>query len=312
MKKLTKFSLTFILLFFLFSLFSNLALASLTISRGGKVGVGWSVLSEDAEDNGNGKSEEEREAKREEVRMMLQEKLEDKENRKLNITSNNGKLSVKVENEDEEEDEGSEEGTENEDEELDLEDELEVQEATGEGKIKIKARNNHLYVERNRVAARTNFPLSLDLDTNELIVTTPAGTKRVAVLPDVAIRNMIANGVITNVLGGEDETPDGDDNEATDSGEIDNGEDATESGDFEDNEEATQSGETQVPEEEIALVVEDGNVLYEINGESQQVFLGLFQVKIKKTLFVSAENGELVRVDESLMQRLLDLFSVNP
>ena len=49
---------------------------------------------------------------------------------------------------------------------------------------------------RNRVRARTNFLLSVDLNTNELIVTTPNGVKRVTVLPDQAIANLLANDVI--------------------------------------------------------------------------------------------------------------------
>lgn len=89
-----------------------------------------------------------------------------------------------------------------EDEEIEIEpdeDDDKINIATGSG-------DGEMVFSRNRVRARTNFPLSVDLNTNELIVTTPAGVKRVAVLPDQAIANLLANNVIDRVDSPETET----------------------------------------------------------------------------------------------------------
>lgn len=52
---------------------------------------------------------------------------------------------------------------------------------------------------KSGVGATTTFPLSLDVSTNQLMVTTPTGTKNVTVLPDQAVNNLITQGTITSV-----------------------------------------------------------------------------------------------------------------
>jgi len=56
-----------------------------------------------------------------------------------------------------------------------------------------------MVISRNEIRARTHFPLSVDPETNELIVTTPAGEKRVTVLPDQAVKNLTERGLIDRV-----------------------------------------------------------------------------------------------------------------
>ncbi len=109
---------------------------------------------------------------------------------KLKLKTEAGILKLEAETEDEN-DEDVELGEE-EDNEIEIEpdeDEDKIRVATGSGE-------GQMVISRNRVRARTNFPLSVDLATNELIVTTPNGVKRVAVLPDQAIANLLANDVI--------------------------------------------------------------------------------------------------------------------
>lgn len=118
------------------------------------------------------------------------------ENRKLKIKFENGKFRV--------EHEGSGSG-ELDDEDIDeLEDEIE-QEFEDEG-IEIASSSGGLLIKKNKRKALTRFPLSINPETNELVVTTPAGQKTVTVLPDQAVENMLSNSVLSGIDedGGEE------------------------------------------------------------------------------------------------------------
>ncbi|KKU03988.1 MAG: hypothetical protein UX88_C0011G0014 [Candidatus Woesebacteria bacterium GW2011_GWC2_47_16] len=81
--------------------------------------------------------------------------------------------------------------------ELEEEEELEVESGTETAKIKIKVKkvNNRFVFMTREIEAETDFPLSVNPQTNELVVTTPAGEKVVTILPDQAVTNMLANNV---------------------------------------------------------------------------------------------------------------------
>ncbi|MBI3251512.1 MAG: hypothetical protein HYZ62_01215, partial [Candidatus Andersenbacteria bacterium] len=68
--------------------------------------------------------------------------------------------------------------------------------------LRIRALQSKAIVERLNVQALTDLPLSVDLNTNILTVTTPAGEKQVTVLPDQAVQNMLAANAIDR-LGGQ-------------------------------------------------------------------------------------------------------------
>lgn len=187
----------------------------------------------------------------------------------------------------------------------------------GEEPVIVKAQNNAAFVIRNKLAAQTNFPLMVNLDTNELIVNTPKGSKIVTVLPDAAVANMLAANVLDQ-LGGkggflwqqsqptpaatvsatptlvEEPTP-----TATDSGEPT----------------ATPSGEPtpiveSLEDTPIRLVLTDEGVLaYEIDGIKIKRFLGIFKVKLNRVVFVSAETGELLVIQQKFLTRILDILS---
>jgi len=211
---------------------------------------------------------------------------------------------------------------ENDEEVEDSEEPEEQDEIQGET-VTFKAQNNSAFVITNKLAAQTNFPLMVNLDTNELIVNTPKGSKIVTVLPDAAVANMLAANVLDQ-LGGkggllwlqsqitptatvsatptatvsatpvEEPTP-----TATDSGEPT----------------ATPSGEPTVAVESledtpIKLILTDEGVLaYEINGIKIKRFLGIFKVKLNRLVFVSAETGELLFIQQNLLTRILDTLS---
>ncbi|MBI4097380.1 MAG: hypothetical protein HY428_03115 [Candidatus Levybacteria bacterium] len=145
--------------------------------------------------------------------------------------------------------------------------------------IKVEtAGDNEFLVLRNTTGALTNFPISLDLATNALIINTTAGQKTVAILPDIAVQNLLAANIIDQ-LG----------NQALQN-EVSN---------------------NTLPKIDrlITLGEQNGIPIYEINGFDNQRLLGLIPVIVEKDVTVSAETGEVVATQESLVNRVLDLVS---
>ena len=164
---------------------------------------------------------------------------------------------------------------------------LEVQEATGEASPSVKPGRK----------IRTNFPITVNPLTNEKTVTTPGGIK-VIILPEVAIQNMIRAGFPV-VLPPEPSPIPSSSPEATPS--------ATPEGTPSGTPEATTSA--LVDESGILLTQVGGQLVYEIPSIKQQKFLGLVSVKIKVKGYVSAENGEIVKLQKSLFDNVLDFLS---
>lgn len=150
--------------------------------------------------------------------------------------------------------------------EFENETEFEVAEGTEEAKIKIASREGRFRFFERRFGAETEFPVSVNKTTHELTITTPAGVRTVAILPDSAVENMLAENVIDRVLGV-------------------NG---------------------QIVEVKVGP---DGTLIYEIQGAKDEKFLGLLGVAIPRTLEVSTQNGQLLTVNQSLIDRFLDLIS---
>lgn len=234
------------------------------------------MLSDENSEKGDKAGEDEikgEDKDQEKTRVEFENEL--KKEKKIKLEAKNGKIKVEVEDENEKEENS----------EIELEGELEIEDGTVSGKLKIKSEEESLLVIKNSVAARSIFPLSLELSSNELIVNTPSGVKRVAILPDLAVRNMILEGVVTNVAGFEEE------------GEVE--QEATESAGVK----GKVKGEIEISTDQ------DGRLVYEMQGERFEVFLGIFPVRVKKKIVVSAETGELLRVDQTLIQRIIDFLS---
>lgn len=83
------------------------------------------------------------------------------------------------------------------------ESEIEVKDGTNEVKIKVRSGKNkfEFQQEGTKISVESNFPLSVNPDTKELTVTTPAGSRVVAILPQQAVDNMLANGMVTTTTG---------------------------------------------------------------------------------------------------------------
>lgn len=157
-----------------------------------------------------------------------------------------------------------------------------IDERADKRQVRVRAAGEKFVITEASISATTRFPLSVNLETNELTVTTPAGSRVVAVLPDQAVRNMLAANVIDQV-GGLAFTQDVE-------------------------KVATEAGTTlgQI----IELTTTRAGVLaYEIPGTKQEKLLGFLPVTINKTVIVSAETSELLGVQEPLLTQLLDIIS---
>lgn len=132
------------------------------------------------------------------------------------------------------------------------------------------ASGNRLRIRRGLFEAETHFPLSINPTTNTLTVTTPAGEKDVAVLPDQAVENLLRNRLIDRIASGSaEENPTG-----------------------------------------IKLGLLGNNPVFQILGVDEQKLLGFIPISINKVSFVSAENGQIIKVDATFLNRLLDFLSI--
>lgn len=137
--------------------------------------------------------------------------------------------------------------------------------------------NNRLAVAHNQVAVVTDFPLSINVETKELIVTTPSGQKVVTVLPEQAVENLLA----TNIINTVETSP-------TDS--------------------FTQ-GQLGALSGVVKLEIRNDEVIYKVNGTKTYRMLGFIPVTTPVTALVSAENGTTVAKQQSLLANVIDLLS---
>lgn len=186
---------------------------------------------------------------------------------RIEVKREGDRVVTRVKNEDDEEVELEEEELE------ELRDEAE--EGLEEEGVRIATGEAQPVLVQDGRRVRTNFPLSVSA-TGELMVTTPAGTKVVAVLPRQAVNNMLTAGILTRV------------EEGVVAGEATSGA-------------AVQGG--------IELTKVNNTPVYVITGVRQQNFLGLVPVAIKIKTVVSAENGQLLDVQQGILARALDLLS---
>ncbi len=134
---------------------------------------------------------------------------------------------------------------------------------------------NEFEITNKNTRAITNFPLSVDTATNMLSVTTPNGTKDVAVLPDQAVQNLIAHNVIDQV---SQTTP------------------------------STTGAQLAL----VQLRLYGNNPVFQVTGTDNKNLFGFIPITINRTALVSAQTGQVVTVNESILSKIFDLFSVQP
>lgn len=133
-------------------------------------------------------------------------------------------------------------------------------------------------VQKGVAGAITELPISVDLATNTVFVTTPTGQKTITVLPEQAIQNLIAANIV-NRLGGRAIVNEAENNNLTSVSQL------------------------------IALGEKNDIPVYEINGISDQKLLGFIPVQIEKDLTVSAATGNVLSSNIPFGSRILDLLS---
>lgn len=187
---------------------------------------------------------------------------------KLKYEVKNGAIKLKAENE-----QGQE--VELEDEELE-EVEHEIKDKLEEKGIKISTGSGKPILLKNNVAALTDFPLSVDVGTNQLIVTTPGGQKVVTVLPDQAVQNLLATNIINKIEQISDT------NLTSELGNL--------------------SGV-------VKLEIRNNEVVYKVKGTKKHNLLGFIPIYTAKTVFASTGQGQPVAQEQTLLANIIDLLS---
>ncbi|MDP3733355.1 MAG: hypothetical protein Q8Q91_02320, partial [Candidatus Daviesbacteria bacterium] len=136
--------------------------------------------------------------------------------------------------------------------------------------VKIATAPGQIALVNKKVGALSKFPLSIDPKTRQLTVTTPAGVKVVAVLPQAAIDNMLAAHIMDDVIS-----------------------------------EKANNSLASIPDL-VKLEVENGVLGYKVKGTKTHKLLGFIPIKSKVETFVSAENGQVVKTSQSFLGRILN------
>ncbi|MEK7182906.1 MAG: hypothetical protein AAB694_02005 [Patescibacteria group bacterium] len=160
-----------------------------------------------------------------------------------------------------------------------------VREREEEQEIRIRARNGRIEIRQRGVGALTNFPVNVNPETNELTVTTPSGTKVVAILPSVAVANILQSNIMDRILTSLTPSP----SPATSPEPTS----------------ASEAGELEEVEQEIELEEEGGVVVFKIRGIKDARFLNIFPTQTPVTALVSAQTGEVLSL---VRPWFLDLF----
>lgn len=136
--------------------------------------------------------------------------------------------------------------------------------------VKIATAPGQIALVNKRVGALSSFPLSVNPTTRQLTITTPAGSKVVAVLPEKAINNMLAAHIMDDVVS-----------------------------------EKVNNSLASVPKL-VKLEIKNGVLGYQVKGTKTHKLLGLIPIKTAVATFVSSENGQVVETSQSLLGRILN------
>ncbi len=160
---------------------------------------------------------------------------------------------------------------------LEAEDEAKVENELEQEGIKVSSSSGNLVIAKNKFAAKINFPLSVDPNTKQLIVTTPAGQKAVTILPDQAVQNLLTRSILSEI-GNQEVSAD----LTNKLGSLDG---------------------------VVQLESKDNEVVYKVDGLKTRKLLGLIPVTVPATAYVSAQTGSVTSLNQSVLANLLDLLS---
>lgn len=122
--------------------------------------------------------------------------------------------------------------------------------------------------------AETEFPVTVNLASKMLSVGTPLGQKDLNVLPNQAVKNAFDQKIIDRVS----------------------------------DKSITGNGDTQLQLVQLRLF--ENKPVFEVQGIDDKKLFGFLPVAIQKTTLISAETGQLVKTNEDIANKLLDIFSL--
>jgi len=189
-----------------------------------------------------------------------------------------------------------------------------VDESEDANEVTLISRNNASQIIRNKITAQTHFPLMVNLETNELMVTTPKGSKVVTILPDAAVAHMLAANVLDQAGGKgglvwvtSQITPLSTEMVVTLTPTIEITPTVTPQPILAD---ITPTPESAVTSKGITLTeTADGILAYEIPGTRTKKLFGFIKITLDRVAIVSAETGELISIRQSPSAKILDIFS---
>ena len=149
-----------------------------------------------------------------------------------------------------------------------------INEALEEDDIKIGTTSARGFSITNKeTKAETEFPVSVNLASRILSVDTPLGQKDLTVLPNQAVQNVLGQKIIDRIS------------------------------------ENSLSGTSGAQLQLVQLKLFANRPVFQVQGVDDKKFLGIVPVGIQKTTLVSAETGLVVKTNEDLINRILDIFS---
>ncbi len=154
-------------------------------------------------------------------------------------------------------------------------------------------------VHGKHLGAISHFPISIDPTTNALIITTPAGTKVVTILPDRAVENILTKGIISKI-GGHIASSSAEESGGSSSG----------SGVLFTTSSSDGQSISSVTNDNIELTEENGAPVYKVKGSLDKKLFGFIPVSVGKTVTVSADTGDITGTSENIFNRFLDLISL--
>lgn len=149
--------------------------------------------------------------------------------------------------------------------------------------VEVSSAGGELTFTRNNTQAVSHFPLSVDPETHELTVTTPAGTKTVTVLPDAAVNNFLEHAKVATTASPSSTAG------AGGFGSL-----------------SAPSGTTVTS---VDLNLRNNDLVYEVQAQKEEKFLGFIPVTTTSSTAVSAQNGQIVSKTQSLLNRFISLLS---
>ncbi|HLC58702.1 MAG TPA: hypothetical protein VJI68_02480 [Candidatus Nanoarchaeia archaeon] len=145
--------------------------------------------------------------------------------------------------------------------------------------IRIKSLGEQMIIQKQDINTLTALPVSVDLATNILKVTTSNGEKEI-ILPNQAVKNILAANVISRISGLE----------------LVN---------------LVRQEQAQNLSQIILLAEQNGFPIYEVNGIKDQRLFGFIPVTTKVNVKLSAETGEVVDTEQSFVDKIFETLSTD-